>query len=165
MKAESIASRVPATEQHRRVHTSAIHRAARSRRSGRKIEAKTAHRHLVRPVREAIGEPTIRRAHHAYSDEYSGELPGRKVADQEPRKSMRVLRSRLYEVEMQKQATRWPKNASRCWFRRPLRKIRTYNFPRTVSPTTASASHPPTGASHGSYSQSSTADHPLSARR
>jgi peptide chain release factor 1 len=34
---------------------------------------------------------------------YGGELPGRKVADQESREGMRVLRSRLYEAEMERQ--------------------------------------------------------------
>jgi len=74
-------------------------------------------------------------------------------------KGMRVLRSRLYEVEMQKQADALAKERKQMVGSGDRsEKIRTYNFPRTVSPTTASAS-PSTNWSRSwtaSYSQSST---------
>jgi len=74
---------------------------------------------------------------------------------------MRVLRSRLYEVEMQKQADALAKERKQMvgsGDRSAPKKFAPTIFPRTVSPTTASAS-PSTNWSRSwtaSYSQSST---------
>jgi peptide chain release factor 1 len=57
---------------------------------------------------------------------------GREVADQEPAKAMKVLRSRLYEMEMRKQQDAIAKDrAARSAPGERSEKIRTYNFPQS----------------------------------
>ena len=83
--------RVPATEQQGRVHTSAITVAVlpEAEEVDVKIEAKDLRIDTFcssgpgRPVGEY---DVFGGADHAHSDEYGGELPGRKIADQESRK-------------------------------------------------------------------------------
>ncbi len=83
--------RVPATETQGRVHTSAVTVAVlpEAEEVDIKIEAKDIRIDTFcssGPGR-AVGEyDLLGRAHHAHSHQHGGELPGRKVADQESRK-------------------------------------------------------------------------------
>ena len=83
--------RVPETEQQGRVHTSAITVAVlpEAEEVDIKIEAKDhPHRHflLFGPRRPVGQHHLLRRAHHPPAHQHRGQLPGREVADQEPRK-------------------------------------------------------------------------------
>ena len=63
-------------------------RAARSRRRRHQDRSqRPAHRHLllVGPRRPVGEHDLFRRAHHAHSHQHRGQLPGREIADQEPR--------------------------------------------------------------------------------
>ena len=82
--------RVPVTEQQGRVHTSAITVAVlpEADEVEVKIDPKDIRdRHvLLVGSRRAIGEhDVLRGAHHALADRAGGLLPGREIADQEPR--------------------------------------------------------------------------------
>ena len=83
--------RVPQTETQGRVHTSAVTVAVlpEAEEVDVKIEAKDiAHRHvLLVGTGWTVGEyDLLGGAHHAHSDQDGGQLPGREIADQEPRK-------------------------------------------------------------------------------
>ncbi len=83
--------RVPATETQGRVHTSAITVAVlpEAEEVDVKIENKDLRdRHvlLVRPGRPVGEHDLLGGPHHASADQHRRELPGREVADQEPRK-------------------------------------------------------------------------------
>jgi peptide chain release factor 1 len=86
----------------------------------------------VRRARRPVGEHDLfGGAHHAHSHQHGGELPGREVADQEPRKrharaALAPLRSR--DAEAAGRAGQRTQADGRVG--RPLEKIRTYNFPQ-----------------------------------
>ena len=91
----------------------------------------SAHRHLLleRPRRPERQHDLLGRPHHAHPHRHRGLAAGRKIADQEQAKAMRVLRSRLYEMEMRKQQEAIAKDRrSQVGTGERSEKIRTYNF-------------------------------------
>ena len=79
--------RVPATETQGRVHTSAVTVAVlpEAEEVDVKIENKDSRHILLFRSWRAIREHNVlRRAYHASADQHRGELPGRKITDQEP---------------------------------------------------------------------------------
>jgi hypothetical protein len=83
--------RVPATETQGRVHTSAVTVAVLPEGRRRRHQDRGqghSHRYLLLiGTRRAVGEyDLLGRAHHAHPNQHGGQLPGREIADQEPRK-------------------------------------------------------------------------------
>jgi len=82
--------RVPATETQGRVHTSAVTVAVlpEAEDVDVKIEAKDIRIDTFcssGPGGQSVKHHILRRPHHAYPYQHRGQLPGREIADQEPR--------------------------------------------------------------------------------
>ena len=153
--------RVPATEQQGRIHTSAITVAVLPEADEVEIKIEPKDIRIDTFCSSGPGRPVgehhvFRRAHHAPAHRPDRLLPGRKVADQEPRQGHARAAFAALRNGARKAAGSVGRRAPQPWSARATaaRRSAPTTSRRTASPTTASAS--PCTSSTSSWTASST---------